>query len=211
MKRLAKSRRTRLSLPVILGCLLCAATVAAQEQVPNQATQATAPAKSGVAAAVEQVSASLLATQETLRASRLAILKQVEAGSLSAEEALDALDKLPAPPRPSERLVWIKGTIDAGEEAKATFAFPLSVLTWGIEAFPRLMPPMVAEEMKQEVGIDPSALDLSGLALALDSLSQVQAKTTLLSVVQGQMSVVITLEPEVAQPREAESGPAAAD
>ena len=205
MKRLAKSRRRMLSLPVILGCLLCAATVAAQEQVPDQATDATAPAKTGIAAAVEQVSANLLAAQETLRASRLAILKQVEAGSLSAEDALGALDKLPAPPRPGERLVWIKGIVDGGG-TKAEFAFPLSVLTWGIEE----LPPTVAEGLKVSYNIDLSAVDLSGLALALDSLSRVQAKTTLLSVVQGQMSVVITLEPEMAQPKEAESGPAAA-
>ena len=206
MKRFAESGRRRLSLPVILGCLLCAAAVAAQEQVSSQATDATAPAKSEIAAAVEQVSADLLAAQERLRASRLAILRQVEAGSLSAEDALDALGKLPAPPRPSERLVWIKGIVDAGE-TKAEFAFPLSALTWGVKE----LPPTVAEGLKVSYNIDLSAVDLSGLALALDSLSQVQAKTTLLSVVQGQMSVVITLEPEMAQPKEAEPGPAATD
>ena len=148
--------------------------------------------------------------QERRRAARLAVLKQVEAGKITSEQALKRLDGLPRSPshlrRPHERLVWIKVQARGFENTDVEITLPWSVVVWLVAEGPRMVPTPVVAEMKKETGFDLADLDLSGLAEALHSLSQVKKPVTLLRVKGEDQQVEIMIVPDEAEVREGAKG-----
>ena len=202
MKQVRVVIGTALVMVVVMACIVCT-TTAQPEAKPETRVRVGRP-RGAVISTARQVGAGLKAMQQDLRDKRLAILKKVEAGEMKAEQALDALDRLPSPPshfqRPGERLLWLKAHVSDGARQEVEFAVPLSLIRWVLVEGPRLVPAPIVEEIKKEgMGMDIRALNLSGLALALDSLSQVRVKTTLLRVQDGDQRVEVTIEPELTE------------
>jgi hypothetical protein len=156
-----------------------------------------APSPQGLAGALGQVTATAEAMKGQLQQKRLAVLKELEAGTITAEQALQKLDDLPAPPSyyraTGGRSSWLKIEVYEDESDNVMITFPLSMLRWLIVEGPKMLPKEMSDELKEEIGVDLTAIDLSGLALALDALSSVD-QMTLLQVQDGQQRVKIAVE-----------------
>lgn len=167
-----------------------------------------APSQSSVGTALNQANAAVLAMQQEARAKRLAVLKEVEAGNKTAEQALDELDRLPAAPSqymsPTGRLAWLRVEVQESQNEKVMIAVPLYVVRWLLVEGPKILPKEMTDRMTGQTGIDFAALDLSGLAMALDALSLVTEPTPLLHVQEGSNLVKITVEPVGTAPNVAE-------
>jgi len=206
MKQVRMVIGTSLVMVVVMACIVCTTTAQPAAKPARGTRYVTKTPGGAVISTARQVGAGLEAMQQDLRKKRLAILKKVEAGEMKAEQALDALDRLPLPPshfqRPGERLLWLKAHVSDGQNEEVDFAVPLSLIRWVLVEGPRLVPAPIVEEIKKEgMGMDISALNLSGLALALDSLSQIREKTTLLRIQDGDQIVEVTIEPELTEGR----------
>ncbi len=196
-------RRFRMILGIVVASLVLQGGVAfsMQPAEPKPVGEGT-ERRGAVAGSVAHIASELKAMQQKYRAQRLEILKQVEKGELTAEDALEKLDRVPKAPgrsqRPGER-AWIRLHVRQGENEEVEFALPLSVVLWVIEEGPKLVPSQVADQLKQQSGMDLRQIDLSSLAGALESLGQVQTEVTLLHVKQGKQEVHVTIEPEPGQ------------
>lgn len=167
--------------------------------VPVEAKEAPAEEKAvgGLAATVGQVQAMAYAWKQEAREKRLGVLKRLEAGEITAEEALAELDELPASPayfrsadKPS---AWLVLSINQdGQEVYVSL--PLTLVRWLIAEAPKMIPEAYKTGLKEQ-GFDIEALNLMGLAMVVDAFGQVEKTTQVLRIKQGSQEIVILVEP----------------
>lgn len=202
----------RVCLAVAVGFAASAVSMAATSDdaapVPVEAKEAPAEetAPGGLAATVGQVQTMAYALQQEARGKRLAVLKRLEAGEVTAEGALDELDKLPAPSaqfvQGDHPLVWL--TVSVEEESQEVYvALPLYVVTWLIAEGPKMIPAEYMTGLKEQ-GFDIEALNLGPLLVAIGSLSYVEQPTPLFHVKQGAQEIKVMLLPDSAAVKKSE-------
>ncbi len=182
-------------LAVLCVALAAAFVLTLASAASAQENQAGGPS---VSSAVGQVTATVVAKQAEVREDRLAVLKRLQAGELTAEAALDELDKLPSPAAyyaGSGPSAWIKLDVSEPSAEEVHAALPLTIVRWFIAEAPGLLPPNVTGQMKQQ-GVDLETIDFKGISMMLGALAYATEPTPLFWVKEpGGQEIKVTVVP----------------
>ncbi len=133
-----------------------------------------------------------------MREEKVRILKLVEEGKISAEEAARLLGAVEEPPRPGGKARWLKVRVYEGdrEEPRVRVNLPLSLIKLGVKVggkFAISMPDKAKEKLKEK-GIDLSSLDaLDKVEELLGELAE-EGPFKLVDVEEGKERVEVYLE-----------------
>ena len=130
-----------------------------------------------------------------MREERMRILKLVEEGTISAEEASRLLRALVETPR-GKRARWLKVRVYRDEEPKVSVNLPVSLLKLGAKIGGKLAIslPEKAQEKLRKKGIDPSNLETLGKIEELLNELVGEGPFKLVDVQEGDEKVEVYLE-----------------
>ena len=158
----------------------------------------------GLVRVVKQAKQTADAMQAEAKAKRLEVLKRLEAGETTAEEALEELDALPA--SLSQYVAadgsdaWLLIAVkESGGHNELNMSVPMSVVRWVVSEGPKMLPQEIREgiqtKMRVPVGGDNLGIDISGILPVVEMLTNVQEELPLLSLKDGENAASIIVKP----------------